>query len=385
MKKLSVLATLSFALLTSSQSALTQTPSIQDFDQLVDIAEALFPSDFSPPAATQTVAAEGSTFFARDYCYLAPCVGSGVAIAANVTGGAGFIQGGVYIIGGSFGQAVQYLGTLDDLVTQALALQGDGDGGDNGGDNGDGGTGGNTGESRIISLGSGACGNFVFPAAGTQTRSRITAQELDDDGQPTGGTFTFEQTMLWIESSNLQTTTRTEWAISAGGGQTTTIIESTDRYQIMNNARYLTDSDSTTDTTISIPGFQQQQLSSSETVYESPGLLVGPADTVCDNGEWYVAETTSTITNEFQTPLPGVPSEQTFVSDSAPATTVVDGVNLSVTVEAGTFNTIKIITTNEDGESIIWFDMATGVTVKSEIYDPDGTLVGGSELLEISS
>ncbi|MCP5346219.1 MAG: hypothetical protein R3F41_00460 [Gammaproteobacteria bacterium] len=388
-----------------SQISLAQVPLQSNFDLVADIAQAVLPLEFNPPTTTQAVDAAGSSWFVRDYCLLADCEGSGTVIAVNVTGGPGLTQGGLYVLGGSFGLEVQYLALLDDLVALALELAADfgnggdsGDGGDSGndGDGGDGGDvgdgsdggdtgGGDNGVSRVISFGGSICINWVFPPTGTRSLSRVGTAAYDDDGQLTGGPFTyFEQSMFWVASADLETTTRSEQSIAAGGGQQTTVIETTSHFQIVNNLRYQTRSESTIDNTINIPGFSQQQLSSTDTVYVDPGYFVSTAYEVCKGAEWFTAATESTTTNTFLTPLPGVPTEQTITSASPESYTVIDEVNLPVTVEAGSFNTVKLTTSTDDGTSINWIDVATGVQVKMESYNPAGTLIGTNELIELT-
>lgn len=351
-------------------SVAAQAPSLEDFDQLMNIAESLFETEFSPPVSSQAFEEAGSTWFVRDYCYLASCVGSGAVMAVNVSGGPGFTQGGVYGLGGPLGNDVMEFGNLEDLLEQAISIA-DGDG---------------NGESRILNDGNGNCVDFVIPAAGTIVDSRISTLEFDDDGQPTGLFTNFENSKQYISSSNTQVTVRSEQTANVAGGDQTIIIETTDTWQIMNELRYLTRVDSTIDTTLSIQGIQQQQLSTVVTTYEDPGNFEGPAFEICDEAEWFSAETVSTATTTFQTSLPSsMLDEETVISDTPAVTTVVNSVDTDITVEAGTFTTALLTSTEEFGRTVHWIDIETGVLVKSETYDADDSLVGANEVIQLTN
>ena len=75
-------------------------------EQLLDFAEATFPAYFPGHAATQTLA----PFLFRHY----PATGVYVGVALD---DGPYSRGGVYVMGGAFGQAPQHVGTLTDFVS----------------------------------------------------------------------------------------------------------------------------------------------------------------------------------------------------------------------------------------------------------------------------
>jgi len=98
--------------------AQAQSPSLEDFNRLLDFGETNFPDLLSPSTGTNRAEVIGSSWFYRDYGYLTPIQGgTGLVIAVSISGGGGFSPGDVYAIGGAYGTELVLVDTLSNLLT----------------------------------------------------------------------------------------------------------------------------------------------------------------------------------------------------------------------------------------------------------------------------
>jgi enoyl reductase-like protein len=79
----------------------------------------------------------------------------------------------------------------------------------------------------------------------------------------------------------------------------------------------------------------------------------------------------------------------TTTEPTVPTDGVIESVDASTTVEAGTFTCVvrKEVERSGDEEDWwirVWIDRATGVMVRSEIHDQAGAIRGDAELIELN-
>jgi|GEM_PF-2563476 len=91
----------------------SQSPvvTLEDANALLDFAESAEPGLFSPPAQTQLVNESGNSWYVRSYA------SSGISIKINLNGTSPFMAGGVYVVGGSYGEQEVFIDSLENLLT----------------------------------------------------------------------------------------------------------------------------------------------------------------------------------------------------------------------------------------------------------------------------
>jgi hypothetical protein len=363
MKRLVVTAGLLYSI---HLSIYAQIPTLEQVDRLLNFGESAFPELLAPAAMTNQTEAIGSNWFYRDYGFLAPIPGgTGLAVAINISGGAGFTPGDVYAIGGDFGAEPVLVDSLANLLT---LVPGSPPGG----------------ESGIIEPGNGNCVAFRFPEAGTQATYELQTAIFDEELQPTGEFTASEQIMLWVEVMSDQTTTRTEQMFTVEGGEQTTVNDLTQFWEFADELRFLNRMESNLVTTINIPAvINEVQETVSVTAYDAPGMLAGPNE-LCEGMVYFSASVPGSLMttihindelfNEVDTP-----------TSSIEFTAEVNSVDTELTVPGGTFDTVKVTTTNDAGTSVNWFDVGTGLPVFSQVFDPSNNLTSSSTLQEVTN
>lgn len=261
----------------------------------------------------------------------------------------------VYVLGGPFGQAPLPVGVVDDFIALINSHNGgdesDNDDGNNGGDNG-GDNGGNS--------GTGACVTLPFPATGT------TTTHIANDAQSgAAGTITTRYDL----ATGTQAITVTESSFSVSGFTTTSTTTTTQNYRIEDG--YLYESSIVTDV-VTATGFGS--FTDTITTEFNPEYMTGAAVDFCEGQTWTTSEVQQTISSS---------SAPDVTSTTSPEEGLVESVGTSVTVPAGTFNTVLIKKTQTDGSiSRIWISRQHGVFVKQESVDSSGNT---TTLIEIES
>ena len=371
MRKILVTAYL-MLVVTGIQTVNAQTATeeaIAKFNQIMDIGELVFPELLAPSATTFTANELGSTWAARDYGFL---TGSGAAVAVNLTGGAGFSPGDIWAIGLDGGDTPEFVGPVDDVLAQALALApddngnggGDGGGGDGGDGGGDGGDGGDGNGNAILAQGGGSCIDLTDAMQGTVAMYEgQQTVDLGDGSDPVSGTVSYTTTYTNVTSDSA--TTQTDQDISAGGFTANSVSTTTSYFERMNGWLFTTETDS--EVTSNFAGFPSSTSTTNTTF--SPSQASSPL-TLCNGMIFRIGEVTSTSTGtNAGVPLP--PSTaQTSVS-------IVEtySVNEPLQVPAGSFTTvhqkIESIDDNDevDGYTEAWFiNSAGGVPARIDIY-----------------
>jgi len=340
--------TVAFAMLFSAQFSAplsAQTVDPADVDALLNFAEQVEPSLFSPPG--QITLATVTDWLYRFY----PTSQSYAAVHTG-TGGE-FLQGGVYTLGGPFGDSVVYIDTLDNLLTLI----------DNNNPAPDG-------DSGITNDGNGNCVNMNPPDVGTIANYRLTA----GSGALQSVTDFSEE---FIQVSDTLTELETTATSSVAGLTSTTVSRSVTNMEIADGLRYVVGIDS--QIAASISGFsdtnQQVQVS-----YE-PDLFQGPAERVCEEQEWFAAPVDQTVTIYMNGA--SVPTSMD-TSATSPQTTVVESVNDTISVPAGNFSAVRTRSTFPDITNVIWTDPETGLLLRNENIDrEDGEITILTELQSV--
>jgi hypothetical protein len=113
-----------------------------------------------------------------------------------------------------------------------------------------------------------------------------------------------------------------------------------------------------------------------------PSLILGPAAGWCVSETWSVAPVTETIVTKAPFVLPVSQIQTTIGGDGK-----VLAVGESVTVPAGTFNTVKYrgvtFVNNTIQESITWVSMEHSVVVKQDSFDGNGVNVTATQLTKL--
>jgi len=229
------------------------------------------------------------------------------------------------------------------------------------------------GENRILTQGSGSCVDLTDPPDGTVAEyAGVTSSEE--------GSLDIAYTTTYVSSTENTTTTQTEQSVFSSGFTTNSSSTSTVTFERMNGWLFTkqVDAEATTD----FMGFST--TISTMTVFE-PSEFASP-ETICSGMSFFSAKVNSTTTSTSAGfPLPPVSGP---TSDSI---TEILSVSESLTVPAGTFNTVhqKIQSLDDNGEPTegrteAWFiNDVGGVPARLDLYDDSDTLISSVELQDL--
>ncbi|MBB1489014.1 hypothetical protein [Oceanospirillum sediminis] len=253
----------------------------------------------------------------------------------------------VYVMGGSFGSAPVKVGSVSEFL--AIINNSTGNGGTDTG-------------------GSGGCVNVPLPSSGTSTSFTITDEE-------SGATGTMTITYNQVSNTRSVTTSTSKYSVTGFDSESSSVT--TSDYRIDNG--YVYESKVVTEATSSTPF---GSFSDILTIEYSPEYLAGPALTYCEGQTWSSPSVQQTITST-NTLIPG--SGSTISENTDVESGVVEGVNVSVTVPAGTFNAVVLKETDADGSySKSWISQSHGVFIKSESYDASDNTTTSIEVESIN-
>jgi len=355
-----------------------------DSNIIFNWAELQFPQYFSP-AGQQTQQPDG--WYYRFYPV------SNTYIATNN-------NNQVYILGDVFGAAPIMVGSVSDFVTFI------------------------NGSSRILNKGNGNCVAAVLTPVGTvMVRENLPVEPIDlsvnlasipDD--ILAQLDTEQQALLMAEMAEVNASleaNQLDQIETPTWRNTETVLESsftrykseingvsesqiggntikgsshhigTAYFEILNGISYVIKSKLTGEDTLNVA--PKHSSSDLEWTY-SPYYFGGPAYEWCEKQSWY-----SAVVKMHQTGsqiIDGVNSNADISFDTGGGTFIVEAVNETLTVPAGTFNTARLRSTSDynvqsDSYSITWVGLEHGVEIKSENYT-DGKLTSGSHLTSLS-
>ncbi|HEV7238255.1 MAG TPA: hypothetical protein VGQ36_03370 [Thermoanaerobaculia bacterium] len=209
---------------------------------------------------------------------------------------------------------------------------------------------------------SAACHTFGLVQAGTKASYLTTAP---------GGNVTF--TITWISDTPTQTKT-TQKVLSQG---TTTDVETVLDGEIVGTLRALKHFNVKGTTTVPIFG----ALTTETDITFIPSLVSGPAAGWCVGNTWNVAPVTEQIL--VKSPQGNFPSTVTTVA----STGEVLAVGESLTVDGGTFNTVKyrgaIVSGTSVQTAITWVSMQHNIVVRQDTVDAAGTVTSVTKLTSL--
>ncbi len=302
---------------------------LADTNKLLDWAERRFPHFFSPPGRpTQSLNGWLYRYYPQSMTY------AGVYTPA----------GTVHVLGPVFGPGIKDAGSLSSLLTLVLPPAGN----------------------------QGKCVNVALIANGTQTEHR----SFDPQGEFTGTDTT---NYLTVSDTYEHVTQRSTEATSGSIPGYEFIVEiDTERWFHSEAGFWFLDRELSEEVVTEITASGQETYSgTSEANWEAPGLKDRPS-THCEAATW----NSGLVDVEYIFTYEGIPSTQT--STVPRFRLVVDGVNQPVTTPAGNFNTLRTIDVGPSGSyEIDWYDIATGVHVKAEDFNPKGVLESRSVLYNV--
>lgn len=112
-----------------------------------------------------------------------------------------------------------------------------------------------------------------------------------------------------------------------------------------------------------------------------PALIAGPSEGWCTNATWTVPASTETIVTK------SLAGQQSNIVTTIASEGQVLAVGESVTVQAGTFQTVKYKSYTVSGSSlqpaITWTDMSRSIVVKQDTLDANGNVTSTTELTSL--
>ncbi len=177
-----------------------------------------------------------------------------------------------------------------------------------------------------------------------------------------------------VNSDSATVRTQNDQAFTSGGNS---VIDSTFTLTTQNGLRQLHHAVSSAATTAA--GFPITVTTDSTF---STDMVLGPMTEYCSGATWAIPATTQTVVTGGTFPGP------TTVINRPAATGNVIAINQSLTVAAGTYNTVKYhgVADRTDANvqsSNIWVSIADGIMVKSENLDANGNVVATVELTNL--
>jgi hypothetical protein len=205
----------------------------------------------------------------------------------------------------------------------------------------------------------GTCVNVPFVRAGLKATYRIT---------DSSGVWTMVTTVTADGASQRK---QTDHAVNSGG---TSDIDSTFSFTMQSNLRLITRSVSNATTVAA--GFPI--LVTTDSTF-NPAMTLGPVTEFCSGATWPIPATTQTIVIGGTFPGP------TTTVNRPAATGSVMAINESLTVPAGTFNTVKYhgvdgATDSNIQSTNVWVSIADGIMVKEQNLDANGNVKTTMEL-----
>ncbi|HEX6099623.1 MAG TPA: hypothetical protein VF432_25135 [Thermoanaerobaculia bacterium] len=199
----------------------------------------------------------------------------------------------------------------------------------------------------------GACHTFGLVAPGTKASYLSTAP---------GGNVTF--TITWI--SDTPTQTKTTQKVTANGitSDAETVLDG----EMVGNLRALKHFNVKVSTTVPVLG----KVTTETDVTFTPSLAQGPADGWCVGNTWAIPPVTEHIV--IKSPQGTIPTTVTTIA----STGEVLAVGASITVPAGTFNTVKyrgsILSGSAVQTAITWVSMQHNIVVRQDTIDGTGAV-----------
>jgi hypothetical protein len=182
-------------------------------------------------------------------------------------------------------------------------------------------------------------------------------------------------TITYISDTPTQTKTTQVVSTPNGNADAVTTLDG----EVVGLLRGMKHIDITTSITVPVLG----KLTTEIDVDFVPSLILGPAAGWCVGKQWNVAPVTETVTTKapFVTPV-------TSVVTTVGGTGEVLAVGESVTVPAGTFNTVKykgvLVANNTVQPAITWVSMEHNIVVKQDSLDPvSGAIVNATRLTNL--
>ncbi|HJW94933.1 MAG TPA: hypothetical protein VJ901_15065 [Thermoanaerobaculia bacterium] len=209
---------------------------------------------------------------------------------------------------------------------------------------------------------SGNCHTFGLVAAGTQASYLTTTSN---------GNVTF--TITWISDTPTQTKT-TQHVVTP---QATTDVETTLDGVVSGNLRGLKHLYTKSTTAVPFLGNTIVEVD----IDFVPALIAGPSAGWCTNETWSVPATTETIVSK------SLAGQQSSIVTTIASAGQVLAVGESVTVPAGTFQTVKykssIVSGNSVQPAITWTDMSRSIVVKQDTLDSAGNVTTSTQLTSV--
>ncbi len=183
--------------------------------------------------------------------------------------------------------------------------------------------------------------------------------------------------------NKLQTKTQQTTQLQVSGVQTVTELENTLNYHQEEDFLYLDSVISNTVVTASIPGLPVNTSIVQVTVTNTPAILTGPADSLCQGQSWITTASTQNIVTVTTINGANAPAETT-VSQLPALNVVVEDVNKPITTPAGTFHVVVIRSELPDGGYALEH-IATewGGSVLLEVYNANDVLQNKTELVNL--
>jgi len=212
----------------------------------------------------------------------------------------------------------------------------------------------NIGDNRELSAGNGNCSSVKYPVDGT-----VVEYDIDSGNgitQMTTTTVSASQSLLEINSVITS---------SFGNSVSSSTSNNTFSYQTVDDYVFQTKV-----VTVSSSSSSSGTITSEST--HAPPLMLTPATRWCEGQSWFRAEGEKTDT--ISSSSTGTNTQTSAFPSGA---SIVDSVNESVTVGAGTFSTVKTTTEFDGvpgGTGITWVDVVTGNIVLQKSYDKSDNL-----------
>lgn len=205
--------------------------------------------------------------------------------------------------------------------------------------------------------GGGDCVTVPWLKSGTVTKHNIS-------GSSTG---TMEVTYKSVSKTG--STTDTKLDATSGGVKLVQSSATTTKYHVTDYMLYLEATDTTATTTVAGYNITNKIKSA-----YNPAYKTGAVEKFCLNQTWHSDSVTATITAD------GVAAPtQTPALDG-----IVESINDTITVPAGTFNTVRVKSSpSTGGYTLVWTDKVSGNMVRQRTYTSGGAQTDSYELASV--
>lgn len=205
----------------------------------------------------------------------------------------------------------------------------------------------------------GNCHTFGFVKAGLKATYLTTSP---------GGNVTF--TITWVSDTATQTVTTQKVTTP----QATTDVETRLDGETVGILRGLKHLYTKSTTPVPVIGSVVTEVD----VDFVPSLIAGPAGGWCTGATWTIAPTTETVTSKT------IAGTQTQIQTTVAGTGEVLAVGETITVPAGTFQTVKykgnVVANNNPQPAITWTSMADAIVVRQDTLDAGGNVTSTTTL-----